>query len=90
MHDLLNFSSSAASTMYYKAMRIGDKCTGRDALLAQKACYLDVMTCLSLVTPTDCRFVVKKTGIIRDVLKEVKCFNPEQGGNAEEVSKSII
>lgn len=61
--------------MYYRAMRIGDKAVGRDALEAQKQCYLDVVTCLSLIQPELCRHVIKKTGIIRQPKENVVCFD---------------
>lgn len=49
--------------MYYLAMRIGDKGEGAEWVDAQKVAYLDVVTCLSLVTPKIAATVLKKTGV---------------------------
>jgi hypothetical protein len=56
------FDKLAASVMYYRAMRIGDKGEGLEALEAQKESYLDVVTCLSHLEEDSFRYVIQHTG----------------------------
>lgn len=70
--------------MYYRAMRIGDKGSGRDALKAQKLAYLDTLTCLNLIKPENCRNVIKRTGIVRQPLSPLLCFDPARSVDPED------
>jgi len=73
---------TAAETMYWRVIRLGEKGRGREALEEQRKSYLDVLICLRLVVEKEFRYVVRSLGGInhhqRAVLPDpevVTCFD---------------